>query len=609
MKIKFIIFCFVLLIFGGCAYVNTLYNGGYAYKKAQRLQKQYERMSKDSLDIARETGSFYKRSVTKADKVLLEYPKSEKSHDAAYFLKGISLFELNEYMSAMNIFEVLLEYYPESKYEPRTLLYLARTYAKIEDFVAAENYVEMLLEKYPQMQSNSELIFLQADLAVQLEGKSAAIEVLEKRLAETADPFHKLSIIERLMALTMENQDYEKALSYTASMPSFNKKYSSIYYRVEFRKLQCLRKLLESEEAIKFADLMLSNSSYLYNRTEIMLEKGISFIDMGKYDEAIRILKDIVFGAGSAKIRCKAWFEYAGVSIDIKNELDSGRVQLDSALFWVGDDKEMRLLIKKRLDGLKKIDELQKTLEDADPFTKVDSTYYQYRIGEEYWLSAQIPDSALNYFNMLIESIQTPDSIRAKSLYSTAYILKEIKKDTVSSDSIFSEIINKYPSFEVAKASQNMLGIPVTLMTRRDSATIQLAIAEKMEEENDFSYSQEAYYAYLLCALKYPDIKDIAAKSLYAAGWVANKRNNIVDGIVDTAVVKIYVRLCNDYPESEQCLNVKYMMDIGEVKSYAVQYSSRIEKSDSSEIQMDGTQSEISVEKRKAVLPDFQSWI
>ena len=610
MKTKAIIFCFILLVLSGCAFVNTLYNGGSAYKKAQRTQKQYQRMSRDSAQIIREIEPLYKRAITKADKVLLEYPKSERSHDDAYFLKGISFFELSEYISAINVFEVLLEYYPESRYEPRALLYLARTYAKIEDFVVAENYVNALLEKYPQMQNNYDLILLQADLAVQLEGKSAAIAVLEKRLAQITDPFHKISIIERLMIITMENQDYEKALSYTKDMPNFDKKYSFVYYRVEFRKLQCLRRLWMRDEAIKFADLMLSNPSYLYNRTEIMLEKGVTFVDMGKYDEAIRVFQDIVSsGSSNSRIRCKTWFEYAGVSIDIKGQLDSGKVQLESALSLAGDDKEMQMLIKNRLDGLKKINELQKALEEADPFETIDSAYYRYRIGEEFWLSAQLPDSALNYFDILMHSLQTPDSIKAKSLYSKAYILKEIKKDTISADSIFNEIINKYSNFEAAKASQSMLGFHVTVMTRRDSANLQFEMAEKIELQNDFVYSQEAYYAYLLCALKYSDVKDVAAKALYAAGWVANKRDNSIDGVVDTAVVKIYVRLCNEYPESEQCKKAQYMMDIGEVKSYATQYSARAEKPDSSQTPYDTTQDISPPKKRKAVLPDFQNWL
>jgi outer membrane protein assembly factor BamD (BamD/ComL family) len=210
---------------------------------------------------------------------------------------------------------------------------------------------------------------------------------------------------------------------------------------------------------------------------------------------------------------------------------------------------------------------------------------------------------------MLTASFRTPDSTRAKSLYSKAYILKELKKDTLAADSIFNEIIDRYPHFEAAKASQEMLGQPVTLMTRRDSANVQFALAENIFLENEEVYSQEAYYAYLLCAVKYPDIEDVAAQALFAAGLAVNKRNVSNDGTVDTAAVKIFVRLCNEYPQSEHCSHVKNMMNANEVKSYATQYTARIEKTDILDIKLEEEETEGSAQERKAVLPDFQSWL
>jgi hypothetical protein len=51
------------------------------------------------------------------------------------------------------------------------------------------------------------------------------------------------------------------------------------------------------------------------------------------------------------------------------------------------------------------------------------------------------------------------------------------------------------------------------------------------------------------------------------------------------------------------------MMDIGEVKSYATQYSARAEKPDSFQTPYDTAQDISPPKKRKAVLPDFQKWL
>jgi tetratricopeptide (TPR) repeat protein len=285
-------------------------------------------------------------------------------------------------------------------------------------------------------------------------------------------------------------------------------------------------------------------------------------------------------------------------------------VQLENALSLAGNDTEMRSLITRRLDGLKAIASLQRELEEADPFMPIDSAHFRFRIAEEFWLSAQLPDSALNYFSILTNSLQTPDSTRAKSLYSKAYILREIKKDTISADSIFREIIERYPHFEAAKASQEMLGIPVTLMTRRDSALVQFALAEQIFLENEDVFSQEAYYAYLLSALKYPDIEDLATRALFAAGWILNKRDILGDDVVDTAAVKIFIRLCTDYPESEHCEVATNMMNANEVQLFATQYTARTERTDSLVMSLE-EQEEIegTSQERRATLPDFQSWL
>ena len=606
---KKVILIFILLLLSGCAFVNTLYNGGSAFRRAQRVEHLGERMSRDSASIARETAPLYRRAIEKADKVLLEFPKSERAHDDAYFLKGISLFYLGEFSAAINPFEILLEFFPESKYVPRSILYLAQSFARIEDYLIAQNYIDMLLERYPEMAADRRVVMLRADLALELEGRYAAIAALEQRLSETSDPHQRLTIIERLMRLTMEQGDYERAISYTENMPAFNRRFSQIYYRIEFRKLQALRQLWRREQAIALADEMLKNPSYLYNRSEIMLEKGITLVDMGRYSDAIRVFEDIIALQSDRRIRGRTWFEYASMNIDFLGNLDSGKVQLDSALALAGDDKEFRAIILRRLDGLRNIAALHAALDSADVFSKIDSAHFRYRIGEEYWLSADLPDSALVYFGKVIQSIQTADSVRAQALYSVAYILRTIKNDTTSADSIFNEIIDRFPHLEAAKASQEILGLPITIMTRRDSANAQFAIAERIFLESGDEFSLDAYHNYLLTALRFPDVADVAARALFAAGKVVNRRDAAGDGVVDTAVVKIFVRLCQEYPKSEQCKAAQVMMNVGEVQSYAIEFTARSEIADSLQILQDSTKTSEIPERNRAVLPDFQSWI
>ena len=607
---KIAILLLIVLLFSGCAFVNTLYNGATAFRQAQRIENLGARTSRDSLSIVRETTPLYRRAIEKADKVLLEFPRSERAQPNAYFLKGVSLFALGEYANAINSFEVILEFYPESRFVARSLLHLAKAFSRLEDYLIAQNFLETLLEQFPEMATDQRVVMLRADLAVQLEGRYAAIEALERRLAETNDPLQRLTIIERLMRLTMEQGEFERAIAYTQNMPSFNRRHWQIYYRIEFRKLQALREVLRRRDAIALADAMLANPSYLYNRSEIMLEKAMILVDMTEYREAMRIFEDIIALQGDPRIRGRTWFEFANVNIDFMGNLDSGRVQLDSALVLAGNDQEFRETILRRLNGLHRIAQLQEAIDTTDAFARLDTAYFRYKIGESYWLSVDLPDSALVFFNKVVNSPTAADSIRAQALFSVAFILRTVKNDTLASDSIFNEIIHRFPRFEAAKASQEMLGLPVTIMTRRDSANVQFLLAERIFldlDSNEFSY--DAYYNYLLTALRFPDIDDVAARALFAAGMLVNRRGVMDDGSADTAAVKIFVRLCRDYPKSEQCRAAQVMMNVGEVQSFATEFTARIEAVEAMQIEEEVARISEVPEENRAILPDFQSWI
>jgi hypothetical protein len=219
------------------------------------------------------------------------------------------------------------------------------------------------------------------------------------------------------------------------------------------------------------------------------------------------------------------------------------------------------------------------------------------------------------YFNTLVESRQTADSVRAIALYSMAYILREVKNDSIAADSIFNLIIRNYPQFEAAKASQEQLGLEVTLMTRRDSANVQFAVAERIFLDNEEEFSQDAYHAYLLTALRFPDIEDVAARALFAAGMLANRRATTRDGVLDTTVAMVFLRLCNNYPESEQCKAAQQMMNVNEAQIFAQEHAARLEATAAELLgdvksEDDGAQDERGQrQERRAILPDFQKWL
>ncbi|MGM0444059.1 MAG: tetratricopeptide repeat protein [Fibrobacterota bacterium] len=597
----------LLLGLTGCAFFNTLYNGWEAYDEAWSREEQMILEGSDTADIHEQTEDKYRRAFNKAEKAVNYYPRSTRHHDEAYYLRGLSAFRLGEYSQAINAFNTLRSDFPDSEHVPLSWFYSARAHHAKGDYEKARELYTFILETYPELNEDNRVTLQLAELAAADQGRGAAVRMLEKAYENAAGAYERIRLINRISEYYADLELWEKALSWLKKSPAYDKDYADSYYAVTMRHVQVLRRLERYSDGLELLESLMERGEFFRHGTKMNFEKGELLFALKRYDEAYDLFSDITARKDRDEydVIGRSWLNMAEISIDIRSDLETGVEELRQARRFLSG--ELQDTAARRLAGL------QDVLASRDSLASLPDTAeahrLRYRIGEAFWLDGGLPDSALSNFDTLLADTSVSDSLRRVTLYSKAWIYRSLKNDTARSDSIFEHIIDSYPASRAAKEAQEILGREVTVVTRSDSAKACFRDAEKRAEKQE-GYSKNAYYRYLVCAGRYKDVEEIAAKSLYAAGREAAERPGGAEGTVDTAAAKVFSRLCERYPESDYCRESRQLMTMGAVKNYLREYEERRdlqEEMDSVSAEQE-RQEAADTEPESYEIPAFRNW-
>ena len=149
-------------------------------------------------------------------------------------------------------------------------------------------------------------------------------------------------------------------------------------------------------------------------------------------------------------------------------------------------------------------------------------------------------DSAIQRLDAIIE--KSDDSTRVlRASYARAFIYDEFKNDPDQAETLYKEIIEKYPSTEYAKQAQVNLGMRVTVKTEEDHAYERFLKAESLwfaaesipleqMAQVDSAYRQ-AFVAYDSVYLVYPKTQS-GIQALFMKGVFYQMYPNTIDSAV-----------------------------------------------------------------------------
>ncbi len=202
----------------------------------------------------------------------------------------------------------------------------------------------------------------------------------------------------------------------------------------------------------------------------------------------------------------------------------------------------------------KEKEELQKKIQLAEK---------KLALAEVLFFNFDKPDSAIQVYNQVIED-QIDSAFTTRALYSLGYIYKEVKKDTISADSVLHSLIYFNPGSEQANGARHLLKLPV-VQNKVDSAQVYFQKAEDAYwQKNDID---NAFKLYENIVENYPT-SEYAAKAIYAQGWI---NENIL--YKPEKAKSYYDKIVNDYPDTEYGKTVK--MKLAAVEKFKQQEEAR----------------------------------
>ncbi|ERP32024.1 tetratricopeptide repeat protein [Chitinivibrio alkaliphilus] len=601
MKSRALLLSFLFLI--SCAYFNTLYNGWEAYDTAYEQEQKLLSEGHDSARVTSRTAEQYERAVEKADKVFAQFPRSERFHPNAYFLRGIAAYRLGQYRMSLNSFQSLQAEFPQSSYIPESWLYLGRAYHAMGEYSLARNTYEYVLNSFPDLNENNRVTLLLAEVSAETDGRGGAVEFLITAYESAEEVGQKVYLIERISEYYYDLDLYDDALTWIARLPEFDDSYRSVFYLCDLRRIQILLAQQEYDHAAEKISQGLDRREYLEYRNELTYYRARVLLAQGEKNRAYRLFEEITYRSAADHIMASSWYTMATISLEVRGDLEQGRTELEEARSYA--EGEMLQRIRRRLRGLTSVKEFRTAMEEE---RSENVSLDRYRVGEHFWLDVELPHKALAEFKYLLSDEDLSDSLRVKTLYSKAMLYRQVEADTLRSDSLFQSLIEEYPSSQAAQEAQNIMHQEVTVVTRRDSAAQRFRRSERLAERHD-EYSEEVYYHYIITAMQYEDIPDIAAKALYAAGREASRRPTRRDDRLDTVVVQVYSRLCDSYPDSPQCAAVRPALETGAARGYLREYEERVAKEE--EYATDPLAEEelpADEEPGEPTIPDFSDW-
>lgn len=175
------------------------------------------------------------------------------------------------------------------------------------------------------------------------------------------------------------------------------------------------------------------------------------------------------------------------------------------------------------------------------------------KLAELFLFQFDQPDSALHHYEFLSTSFD--DANQAPHWLFIRSSLQNRKGNKEHADSLFQELINKYPDTEYATEARKVLGQDVVKKQIDPAESLFIKAEDQLFVEKDVEASLELYDQ----VVKEHKDSDFAPKAIYAMAWIAEKKQSN-----NEKAREIYDQLIANYPNSEMAKKAKNMIELAE---------------------------------------------
>ncbi len=281
----------LLLTLVSCVRFNTYYNANKAYKDAELIRQDREKLGED---VAQPTGSqvqLYQRAVKKCQLLMENYPGSGLT-DEALFLMAKSYHRIASYRMSISKFELLFTNFPADDNEEESLYLQAMNYLFIGDVAGSNSYLTKLGNRFPDSEYQAEAYRVAGENSFALEEwESAKISLLA--YLEYDNALGKAASAElKLAKCYWELSEYNEAADILRSIQESEAKPADAY-SAKLLLGRCLVKLEQYEEVNQMLP-GLSDEKEMYEAGGlVMLLEAENLAAQQKWDEAAPMIENM----------------------------------------------------------------------------------------------------------------------------------------------------------------------------------------------------------------------------------------------------------------------------------------------------------------------------
>ncbi|OPX33174.1 MAG: hypothetical protein B1H40_00675 [Candidatus Latescibacteria bacterium 4484_181] len=435
--------CFIILpilLTLGCAYYNTFYNARNFYRQAER-----ERLKSPEKEPSASILALYDKSIQKASKLLVLYPKS-KWVDDSLLLLGKALYRKGEYSKAARKFSELEANYPQSRFVQQARYWRGLCLWRMQSYPEAAEILRTLAVKGGKFSTDALLAW--AQMAIEQRHYSEALEVLQKAQQKVSSR-KKLARIfywrgESLLAL----QQYPEAIKwFRRAIETYPD--PQIRFTAWFKIGQCLEESGQSQKALGLYKRLLKSGKYASHKAELSLQIAHCREALGDFSQALKDYQKVADDYPATHHSAVALYR---MGIIYQSKLDS--LQCAQQCFKKVEQQnrypELVCLAQARAANIEKL-EKYRTVQEASPEVLL-------HLAELYLFEFSRPDSALAEYQRILEQFPR-SSLAPKACYAIGWIYKRCLQDTVCANQAFRELIQKYPVSTYAHAARRELGL------------------------------------------------------------------------------------------------------------------------------------------------------
>ena len=595
---------FFAVVFGSCSvgefvgtYFNTYYNARRQFTEAEG-EMLTQRDTRPGLDktylapflVQSTAKGKFTSVIEKCSKILQYHPQSDLVDDALMMI-GKSYYYQNENQQAQRKFKELLDGYSESDLALEAGLLYAYTLYRTNDKVGAFTSGRELLEKAnaaddDAMVSRASILLAHCELDNKnlLQARTYFETAAER--GETAE--ERTTAFLNVAEMSEKENDFKRALDAYRQAEGMSPSYV-LEYRSRLGQAKMLSKLGNHDAGRALLEELLANNNYREFFGEVNLEIGNTYTAMKDYAAAIEqyqyvdttyartetaansyyqlgLLYETVYGnydsAAVAYTRGKVEFPQAAIAAQLHRRSDylvkylsyrNEIIKFDSIRASLIAPKETTMVVQ---DTVAKDSALVQRTDKPDslkappapsgkPFTldSVDTrlAFLKTELAALFYNTIEKQDSAKVWYRILLVDHPTSRFV-PRAMFSLAQIYgQDSSMSATSIDSIYKEIIRRFPESDFAIESERLLGMPARIRIR-DKADVVYARGEDLLEAGQVTAAIDTFRA----VVRDYATSRIASKAQYAIGWIHER----FSGTPDSAIAN-YQTLVALYPGSE----------------------------------------------------------